>query len=61
MNNKQNTNETTPHQRHSCGARLYLVSRIEQRETDQDIREALQSTSATSYVFQVQGYEWEVR
>jgi hypothetical protein len=36
-------------------------SRIEAREQEQNIREALQSTSASSYVFQIQEYFWEVQ
>jgi hypothetical protein len=36
-------------------------SRIEARESSADIREALQSPSASSYVFAVQGYFWEVQ
>jgi hypothetical protein len=47
--------------RHANGLRSHAISRIETRESDQDIREALQSTSASSYVFEVQGYQWEVQ
>ncbi len=44
---------------HPRSNRAYEVSRLEARETNEDIREALKSSSASSYVFAVQGYEWE--
>lgn len=34
---------------------------IQERETDQDIRDAMQSASASSYVFTVQNYQWEIQ
>jgi hypothetical protein len=54
-------NEVTQTKKVSRLFRDAVRERLELLESNQDIREALQSTSATSYVFQVQGYEWEVR
>jgi hypothetical protein len=59
MNDYQN--EITQTKKVSRLFRDAVRDRLELSESNEAIREALQSTSATSYVFQVQGYEWEVR
>jgi hypothetical protein len=61
MTDKQTTQQTEKRIRHMHGARFYLVSRVTERETDADIREAIQSPSASSYIFKVQDYTWEVQ
>ena len=39
-------------------ARLHIRGRIEARETNQDIREALRATSATEFINSIQGQEF---
>jgi hypothetical protein len=41
--------------------RSQVVSRIETREYKQEITEAMRSVSASTYVFTVQNYQWEVQ